>query len=165
MKKIVFCIIIFFSFASVLAFSSVQINAAENRGTCGDNLTWSYDSKSRTLSITGTGKMYDFDYSDNPNGVYSPWNKFSKKIINVTFSKGITSVGNCAFYQCSNLKKIEIPEGVTSIGMSRIIREAFLLGGTFISARRARMEPMASMTASICSSSALKFSSSRYSGH
>ena len=98
MKKIVFCIIIFFSFASVLAFSSVQINAAENRGTCGDNLTWSYDSKSRTLSITGTGKMYDFDYSDNPNGVYSPWNKFSKKIINVTFSKGITSVGSLGVF-------------------------------------------------------------------
>ena len=42
---------------------------------------------------------------------------------------------------------------------------AFLEGGTFISARRARMALMGSITASMADSSAGKSSSGRYTGH
>ena len=37
---------------------------------------------------------------------------------NTTIPIGVTSIGNCAFYGCSNLTSITIPEGVTSIGNS-----------------------------------------------
>ena len=46
-----------------------------------------------------------------------------------------------------------------------ISTSAFLEGGTFISARRARMALMVSITASMAASSAGKARSARYSGH
>lgn len=30
-------------------------------GSCGDNLTWSYDWDTQTLTISGTGDMWNFD--------------------------------------------------------------------------------------------------------
>lgn len=34
----------------------------------------------------------------------------------VVFEKGVTSIGDKAFYDCLNLKEVELPEGLTSIG-------------------------------------------------
>ena len=33
---------------------------AQTSGTCGDNLTWSFTSSDSTLTITGTGAMYNY---------------------------------------------------------------------------------------------------------
>lgn len=42
---------------------------AADSGKCGDNLTWSYNDG--TLTIEGTGKMYDYDYDYEPDP--TPW--------------------------------------------------------------------------------------------
>lgn len=34
----------------------------------------------------------------------------------VVFEKGVTSIGDSAFYYCQNLKEVELPEGLTTIG-------------------------------------------------
>ena len=39
-------------------------------------------------------------------------------LTSITIPKGVTSIGNWAFSECSNLKSIKIPSGVTSIGDS-----------------------------------------------
>ena len=63
-----------------------------------------------TLTISGTGAMMDFLLWD------TPWYDLSDNIKNVVFSSGITKIGNSAFFPCSNLTSIHIPESVTSIG-------------------------------------------------
>lgn len=88
------------------------IPVAEPKGACGDDLTWSYDWDSKTLTITGTGDMWDYD------GTYSDWADF--EVSYITLEKGITSIGNGAFQQCFGLERLVIPEGVTSIGDSAI---------------------------------------------
>ena len=75
-------------------------------GTCGDNLTWTL-TDSGTLTISGTGEMYDYD--SRPIA-------WSYKIREVQIEKGVTSIGNMAFNLCSNLTSVTIPEGVMSIG-------------------------------------------------
>ena len=35
-------------------------------GPCGDNLYWSYDEDTKTISITGSGEMYDYTKSTQP---------------------------------------------------------------------------------------------------
>ncbi len=74
-------------------------------GTCGDFLTWSYDEESKTLSITGTGEMYDYTDSD------SPWETLESEIENVYISRGVTSIGDNAFNNCGEL--IDVYYGYT----------------------------------------------------
>ena len=69
--------------------------------------------KDRTLTISGTGKMKDWEYNAKED-----WHntKYTNAIENVVIGQGITSIGDKAFYECSRIVKIKIPEGVTSIG-------------------------------------------------
>ena len=86
-------------------------DAAES-GDCGkngNNLTWTYDSDSGVLTITGSGEMRDYEDS----GV-RPWSDCTS----VSLSDGITRIGDYAFHDCSSLASVTIPSSVTSIGNS-----------------------------------------------
>ena len=86
------------------------VASADANGTCGDNLTWTYVESTGTLTISGTGAMLDYTY-DSPE---APWSSYSiKKVI---LEEGIASIGGWAFYNCSGLTSITIPNSVTSIG-------------------------------------------------
>ena len=75
-----------------------------------DNLTWTLDADG-TLNISGMGAMKDYGYDSNRNPVYK--NSNVKKVV---IEDGVTSIGNYAFSGCLGLKSITIPDGITSIG-------------------------------------------------
>ncbi len=79
-------------------------------GQCGDDLSWTLDDEGK-LTISGTGKMWDFTGSN-----YSPWFGSSSDVKTVVVKSGVTSIGELAFYLCPNLQSITIPSGVKSIG-------------------------------------------------
>ena len=81
-------------------------------GKCGDNLTWYFDESTRTLTISGTGAMYDYDDDENK----CPWNDYRYITENVVVSKGVTTIGNYAFNDFKNIKSIRIVADLTSIG-------------------------------------------------
>lgn len=83
-------------------------------GTCGDNLTWGLDIYG-TLTIRGTGDM-----EDTWQRVYVPWTDVLSNIKKVIIEPGVTSIGSYAFYWCENLTEIEIPDTVTCIGKNAI---------------------------------------------
>ena len=69
MKKV---ISLFLSLAMLLSIVSVVDFSAYadtlTTGKCGKNVTYSFDSKTGTLTIFGTGDMYDYDdYNDDIN--------------------------------------------------------------------------------------------------
>lgn len=76
---------------------------------CGENVT--YTLENGVLTISGTGKMYDFDSKS-----ISPWLKDNSAIQSIIINKGVTSIGQLAFDSCNNLKSVTIPASVTSIG-------------------------------------------------
>ena len=58
--------------AAVLFLGSVPaVSAAEDSGKCGDDLSWSLSGD--TLTITGSGAMYDFSES-----TMAPWYDYRK---------------------------------------------------------------------------------------
>ena len=79
-------------------------------GTCGDNLTWTLDDEG-TLTISGSGEMRDYSV----NGSYAPWYNSRSSIIKVVLESGVMSIGEYAFYECSNLTEVMIPETLTVI--------------------------------------------------
>ena len=82
---------------------------AEKSGTCGDNLQWKLTDEG-VLTITGTGKMKDWDYNN-----YSPWHA-DKSVKQVIIDDGVRTIGERAFYSCSSLTSVTIGDGVTTIG-------------------------------------------------
>ena len=86
------------------------IASAATSGTCGDNLTWTFDNG--TLTISGTGEMEDYYWEENHR---APWFKNRESIKNVVIEEGATNISTYAFYCCSNLINITISNSVTNI--------------------------------------------------
>ena len=82
-------------------------------GAEGDNLTWSYNTDSKELTISGTGAMLE----DNAYWVFggAPWHAYAADITKVVINPGVTQIGDYSFYRCVNLKTISIPSSVTWI--------------------------------------------------
>ena len=114
---------IFLAFCLIFSLLPMGAMADEAKsGTCGDNLTWTLDGDG-TLTISGTGKMYDYDASDYKTA--APWIQDIYKIKSVVIEDGVTSIGSQAFYQLEgypDITKVTIPSSVESIGGSAFAR-------------------------------------------
>ena len=88
------------------------IIASGDCGAGGDNLVWTLDWDG-LLSISGTGKMADYD-GDEFNS--APWRNYSADIKSAVIAEGAASVGSLAFYTCENITDIKLPDGITTIG-------------------------------------------------
>lgn len=84
----------------------------ETSGTCGKNLTWTFDNNG-TLTISGTGAMYDYSGETS-----APWIKLP--ITKVVVESGVTSIGDWAFAKydgvLDNFTEISLPDTLREIG-------------------------------------------------
>ena len=114
--------------------------AAVYSGSCGDNLTWTYDTDTYTLTISGTGPMEEFPILEGSGERNIPWYSYPiqkvivgegvttiseeafanykdyYKINSVTLPKSLTSIGRQAFYDCWAISSIQFPSHLESIG-------------------------------------------------
>ena len=114
-----------FIFSLVLAFSvSYLVNEAVGKnagvpqvyadtvadGTCGTSLTWTLDDEG-TLTISGSGDMTNYSKGG------TPWYSNRESITSVVIGSSVTSIGDYAFYDCSNIVgEFIVPSSVTKIG-------------------------------------------------
>ena len=73
-------------------------------GPCGDNATWEYDKDTKTLTISGTGPMWDWNQRTYQN---TPWSKFKDELETIKIGYGITATGRYAFCYLNALKNLE----------------------------------------------------------
>ena len=107
MKKIISVLL---AIVMMLTTMSVSVFAEESlSGTCGENLTWTFNPDTGELTISGEGAMYDYYYDH-------PWESYEDEITAVTIGDGVTSIGNYAFFDCGSLISINISNGVITIG-------------------------------------------------
>ena len=84
-------------------------------GQCGDNIEYSFDTSTYSLSIFGTGEMYDFE-SDGTSFYKTPWRSYAGMMKSVEIGEGVTSIGNGTFYGESLLVDVSLPNTLTRIG-------------------------------------------------
>ncbi len=86
-------------------------------GSCGKNLTYEYDPSLKMLTISGTGKMADYDEDITNLGVIPGWRKsgIENNLEKVVIEDGVESVGNYAFYWCENITSVSIPNSIKNI--------------------------------------------------
>ena len=80
-----------------------------SNGTCGENLTWTLDTDSGVLTISGSGAMTDF--SENS----APWYTKRSYIKTVVVEEGVTTLGVYAFRYCTALTSIALPSSLQQI--------------------------------------------------
>ena len=94
---------------------SFKSEAATYSGTCGANLKWSLNTSTGTLTISGSGAMYNYEMSKKP-----PWYeyRYTTNIRYLQINKGVTSIGDYAFNCMDQVTSVTIPDSVTFIGDS-----------------------------------------------
>ena len=80
-------------------------------GTCGENVSWVLTSDG-TLTISGSGKMADYNTSSNT----APWYKNRTSVVSVVVKSGVTSLSSYAFYGCYKLASAILEAGVETVG-------------------------------------------------
>lgn len=82
-------------------------------GSCGEQVTWNYDPKTKKLVLDGTGTTFSYHAFGNGN---LPWNDYKKEITSVEVKEGITALGNEIFSELENATEIQLPDSLQSIG-------------------------------------------------
>ncbi len=107
-----------FGAAPLAGFVGLELNiikASEEEeiptnGTCGKNLTWTLDTETGELVISGTGGMLDFSFVP-----FAPWHSYHLSKELETIVNGVTSIGDYAFVECNSLTSVTIPEAYNGI--------------------------------------------------
>ncbi len=105
---------------------TTDYTVSSDYGTWGDNVTWTFDAQSKTLTVSGEGQL-TFDFGDagiseilTGNFSYKfegdrPWDMYKYDIEKVVINDGVTSIGYNNFRFLPNLKEVIIPASVTEI--------------------------------------------------
>ena len=107
MKKVISLFLSLTMLLSIVSVVDFSAYADVQTGSCGDNVTYSLDTETGVLTISGTGDMYSYGpFYENTN------------IKSVIIENGVTSIGDGVFQGCTSLTSVTIPDSVTSIGYS-----------------------------------------------
>ena len=93
-------------FLLLVCIATAVCGFAQTSGTCGANLTWSFNNSTGILTISGTGTM-----------TTHPWSAISTQIKQVKIEDGVTNICGLAFRSCSNLITVTIGNDVKIIEM------------------------------------------------
>lgn len=91
------------------------------KGSCGVNVIYSLDKTTGVLTIEATDEdNYMYYYStqtvDNIDITTAPWYKYNDILKEVIVKDGVRNISNCAFYGCSNITSVSLPNSVQNIG-------------------------------------------------
>lgn len=95
---------------SIILALMPMLAMADDSGSCGTNVTWTYNSTTKTLTIQGSGAMTNYNSSSD-----IPWKSYKNNIQTFIVENGVTNIGRYACLNCYNLSSVTIPNNVTSI--------------------------------------------------
>ncbi len=104
-----------FSIVSFLFIAGAE--TISSQGKCGENVNFTLDETTGELRIYGTGEMDNYEsLSWLEPFLHAPWHADSELVKSIVIEDGVTSIGDCAFYNCENMINVVIPQSVKKIG-------------------------------------------------
>lgn len=88
-------------------------------GILNSNLEWKFSDNTGTLTIKGSGAMYNYESGG------APWYKYREDVQKVVIYNTVTTIGNLAFEGCSNMTTVEFYDTSTSSSLQTIGQGAF----------------------------------------
>ncbi len=114
-------VLVFFVFSS-FAFTSF---AETVTGDCGSDAHWSYDTQTKTLTISGTGSTADYLGPDPsvPEFYYraKPWDPYVGEIESVVVEEGITRIGDAVLMNYPAATSVTLPGTLVELGKNNIL--------------------------------------------
>lgn len=121
MKKIISMLICLILTVGIIPFSCFGAET-ENWEYTYENIKWSFNAESGTMTVSGMGKMPDYDGLMSISFAYR-----DDSIRHVVIEEGITYIGECSFYLCENIETISLPKSLREIGDYAFMGSAELL--------------------------------------
>ena len=102
---------------SMITATHLTAAAKNYSGKCGENLTWSYDAATATMTIDGSGDMYNYLYSTENKNIIADISQKDDNISvhTVIIGDSVTRIGEFAFYDFTDLENVIIGSSVTVI--------------------------------------------------
>ncbi|MCD8389081.1 MAG: leucine-rich repeat domain-containing protein, partial [Oscillospiraceae bacterium] len=110
MRKFKTALALLLTLALAVQLSTAALADDATSGTCGENVTWSLNTDTGVLTISGEGEI-EYQEIDEP-----PWYSQREYITEVVIEEGVTGISDYAFLYCLNLASVTIPASVTYIG-------------------------------------------------
>lgn len=82
-------------------------------GVCGDDAYWKYDPENHSLTISGSGVTYDYDFFYEPTW---EWLGYEDQIRSIDIEEGITDIGSQLCYSTEMLEELSLPDSLETIG-------------------------------------------------
>ena len=92
---------------------------------CGDDLYWEY--ADGVLTITGSGDMYDYAVENDV-----PWYGVRGNIKTINMPDEMTKIGDYAFYKCTALTSVTLPEQLKHIGNRAFAQDTKIAGNIVV---------------------------------
>lgn len=117
-KQTYFLMIIILFTSNVFAqnMTSGYCGPKDDEQNYGTNCEWSYDDNTKTLKISGTGEMSEFD-RNMEDYTTAPWYQYHNEIQNLVVENGINNIGKNAFALLTSLNNVNIADSVTKIDL------------------------------------------------
>ncbi|MBQ2378355.1 MAG: leucine-rich repeat protein, partial [Clostridia bacterium] len=87
--------------AIIAAALFVAVSAETYTGKCGTKVTYTFNTSTGVLEISGTGAMTNYSYNSD-----APWYSYCSYVKTAKIGDSVTSIGNYAFYDCSSLTSV-----------------------------------------------------------
>ena len=110
-KRLLACLLTLVMLLALLPATALAADPTTS-GSCGENLTWSFDSATGTLTISGTGAMADYTEASD-----QPWYSYANAITAVTLENGVTAIGAHSLRQLTAINTpLALPRSLEKIG-------------------------------------------------
>lgn len=119
MKKFIGSIVFVLVLMCLLCFG-VSADGGSYEGPCGENLYWTYDEATETLTIGAfegcEGEMYEW-INDEDYTLLPPWRGvISKNMKALVIKDGVSKISKNSFWDCENLTEVTIGNDLKYIG-------------------------------------------------
>ena len=97
----------------------------DENGEYTNTVTWSFNSTTSTLTISGNGAMANLNNSTETENISDgagtyPWAHLKDRITNIVIADGVTSIGSKAFIAYTNVTSVSIGKDVSEIGVGAL---------------------------------------------